>query len=110
MERLNDEPDPGVRSHQYRIQNRVFHDIIHRMASSRIMGNFSRKMWDLSDFLINTTGASQPFGPAVAERNEDHRQILQALEAGDPEAARDEMAKHILTTSVIIQSSRSTSS
>jgi DNA-binding GntR family transcriptional regulator len=110
MERLNEEPDLGTRSRQYRIQNRVFHDIIHRMASSRIMGNFSRKMWDLSDFLINTTGTPQPFGAALAERNEDHRQILQALEAGDAEAARNEMAKHILSTSVIIQSPRTTSS
>jgi hypothetical protein len=31
------------------------------------MTNMSRRMCDLSDFLINTTGAPQPFGSAVAE-------------------------------------------
>jgi DNA-binding GntR family transcriptional regulator len=98
METLGNELDAEARAHEYRIQNRHFHAIIHRMASSRIMADVSRRMWDLSDFLINAAGTPNPFGNALAERNEDHQRILQALEAGDAEAARDEMAHHILAS------------
>ena len=41
--------------------NRRFHHAIHDMAHSRIMGDTSRRMWDLSDFLINTSDVPQPF-------------------------------------------------
>lgn len=109
MDRLNSEPDPAIRARQYRIQNRNFHEIIHRMASSRVMTNMSRRMWDLSDFLINTTGAPQPFRSAVAERNEDHARIISALDAGDAESAKREMEKHILSTATIIQETRTAS-
>lgn len=106
MDRLNNEPDPTVRARQYRIQNRNFHEIIHRMAHSRVMSNMSRRMWDLSDFLINTTGAPQPFGSAIVERNEDHSRIIKALEAGDAATAKAEMERHILSTATIIQQAR----
>lgn len=106
MDRLNSEPDPAVRARQYRIQNRNFHEIIHRMAHSRVMSNMSRRMWDLSDFLINTTGAPQPFGSAIVERNEDHSRIIKALEAGDTATAKAEMEQHILSTATIIQQAR----
>lgn len=106
MDRLNSEPNTDVRARQYRIQNRNFHEIIHRMAHSRVMSNMSRRMWDLSDFLINTTGAPQPFGSAITERNEDHGRIIRALEAGDSETAKTEMEKHILSTATIIQATR----
>jgi DNA-binding GntR family transcriptional regulator len=106
MDRLNSEPDPATRAREYRIQNRNFHEIIHRMASSRVMSNMSRRMWDLSDFLINTTGAPQPFGSAIAERNEDHARIISALDAGDADAAKREMEQHILSTANIIQKAR----
>jgi DNA-binding GntR family transcriptional regulator len=109
MDRLNSEPDPDVRARQYRIQNRNFHEIIHRMAHSRVMSNMSRRMWDLSDFLINTTGAPQPFGSAIVERNEDHGRIISALEAGDSETAKAEMETHILSTATIIQQARTAS-
>jgi DNA-binding GntR family transcriptional regulator len=106
MERLNSEPDAAMRAHEYRVQNRNFHEIIHQMASSRVMTNMSRRMWDLSDFLINTTGAPQPFGATIAERNEDHGRIVTALEGGDAEAAKKEMEQHILSTAAILQQSR----
>jgi DNA-binding GntR family transcriptional regulator len=106
MDRLNNEPDPDVRARQYRVQNRNFHEIIHRMAHSRVMSNMSRRMWDLSDFLINTTGAPRPFGSAITERNEDHTRIIKALESGNSEAAKIEMEQHILSTATIIQKTR----
>ncbi|MET4538430.1 DNA-binding GntR family transcriptional regulator [Arthrobacter bambusae] len=106
MDRLNTEPDPDIRARQYRVQNRNFHEIIHRMAHSRVMSNMSRRMWDLSDFLINTTGAPHPVGSAIEERNEDHGRIVKALENGDAEAAKIEMENHILSTATMLQATR----
>lgn len=109
MDRLNTEPDPDVRASQYRVQNRNFHEIIHRMAHSKVMSNMSRRMWDLSDFLINTTGAPHPVGSSIVERNEDHTRIIKALEMGDAENAKAEMEKHILSTATMIQATRTQS-
>jgi len=102
MEILDSEPDADARAHEYRIQNRNFHAVIHHMASSRIMADTSRRMWDLSDFLINAAETPHPFGNALTERNHDHHQILLALEAGDAEMARDAMAQHILAAPKIM--------
>ena len=62
--------DPAERAHGYRVWNRRFHQAIHDMAHSRIMAETSRRMWDLSDFLINTTGcpAAAELGPGRAAR------------------------------------------
>lgn len=52
--RLRSNPDALERAHGYRVLNHDFHHAIHDMAHSRIMADTSRRMWDLSDFLINT--------------------------------------------------------
>ena len=71
--------------------NRRFHHAIHDMAHSRIMADTSRRMWDLSDFLINTSDVPQPFSAALDDRHADHERILAALHAGDQDdrARRD---------------------
>ena len=78
--------------------NRRFHEAIHLMAHSRIMAETTRRMWDLSDFLINTTGSPDPLSPALDERHEDHERIRAALHAGDQQTARAEMESHIVRT------------
>jgi DNA-binding GntR family transcriptional regulator len=90
------------RAHGYRVLNRRFHHAIHDMAHSRIMGDTSRRMWDLSDFLINTSDVPQPFSAALDDRHADHKRILAALHAGDQETARAEMEKHIVGTVDVI--------
>ena len=72
------------------------------MAHSRIMAETSRRMWDLSDFLINTTGASNPLSAALDERHNDHERIRAALHDGDQEQARSEMESHIVRTVEVI--------
>jgi DNA-binding FadR family transcriptional regulator len=52
-------------------------------------------MWDLSDFLINTTDLSLPMDEPLAERQADHQRIRDALADGDGAAARREMAEHL---------------
>ena len=64
IDSLRAEPDPDVRSHGYRVWNRRFHHVIGAMAQSRVMTETSQRMWDLSDFLINTTGVPQCSEPA----------------------------------------------
>ena len=90
------------RSHGYRVWNRRFHEVIHEMAHSRIMAETSRRMWDLSDFLINTTGVPQPLSSALDERHADHEGIRAALHAGDQATARAEMERHIVGTVTVI--------
>jgi DNA-binding FadR family transcriptional regulator len=99
---LRGETDPAARSHGYRVWNRRFHEAIHEMAHSRIMAETSRRMWDLSDFLINTTGVPQPLSSALDERHADHEAIRAALHDQDQVAARAEMERHIVGTVAVI--------
>ncbi|WP_214369692.1 GntR family transcriptional regulator [Pseudonocardia sp. H11422] len=99
---LRAEKDSEVRARGYRIWNRRFHEAIHLMAHSRVMADTSRKMWDLSDFLINTTGVPQPLSSALDERHDDHERIRDALHAGDQALARAEMERHIVGTVAVI--------
>jgi len=94
---LRDEPDPVVRTHRYRLLNREFHGVIHEMAQSRITAETSRRMWDLSDFFINTAGLA-PMNEPLDDRQADHDRLRDALAAGDGAAARREMEQHIAAT------------
>jgi DNA-binding GntR family transcriptional regulator len=103
---LTDEHDVGARAHGYRVLNRAFHGVIHRMARSNLVEEMSLRMWDLSDFLINTAGVPQPLASALDARHADHASILQALIDGDSALARSEMERHILGTVQIIGDER----
>ena len=103
IDALRAEPDAAVRSRGYRLWNRRFHHAIGAMAQSRVMTETSRRMWDLSDFLINTAGVPQPLSSALDHRHADHERIRAALHAGDHAAAREEMERHIVTTAAVIQ-------
>lgn len=95
--------DMAVRAHGYRVRNREFHAVIHRMAHSRIMAETSQRMWDLSDFLINTTGNDSPLASALVERQHDHREITDAIRSGDEASARKAMEDHIVGTVEVIR-------
>ncbi|MGI5219140.1 GntR family transcriptional regulator [Nocardia sp. CA-290969] len=95
--------DPDVRARGYRVHNREFHAMIHAMAHSRIMAETSQRMWDLSDFLINTTGIPNPLASALPERQHDHREIIEALRNRDGAAARSAMERHIVGTIAVIR-------
>jgi DNA-binding GntR family transcriptional regulator len=104
---LRGDTDPGARARGYRIWNRRFHETIHAMAQSKIMADTSSRMWDLSDFLINTTGVPQPLSSALDERHDDHEAIREALHAGDPTRARALMEHHIVGTVAVIHAETS---
>ena len=100
---LIESADPHTRAHGYRLHNREFHAMIHTMAQSRIMAETSHRMWDMSDFLINTAGIANPLAEAVSERQHDHHLILDALAERDTAAARRAMEEHITGTIRIIR-------
>lgn len=102
IDQLRSDGDPAVRARGYRQWNRRFHEAIHGMAHSRVMAQTSSRMWDLSDFLINTTGSPNPLSSALDERHDDHERIRTALHAGDRETARHEMEHHIVRTVDVI--------
>ena len=62
IRQLIDEPDPAARSHGYLILNRRFHGIIQDMAHSAVVAEISRRMWDMSDLLINTSWGTATTG------------------------------------------------
>lgn len=98
IENLRTETDPSQRARQYRIANRQFHGVIHAMAGSEIMVDVAQRMWDMSDFLINTSGVPVPLSDSLDERHSDHKLILDALLKRDGAAARERMQAHILGT------------
>ena len=100
---LGSHPDEQVRARGYRELNREFHEQIHHMAGSRIITTTSRRMWDLSDFLINTHGLPRPLANHIPERQEDHDKIRDALAAGDADTAKSEMEQHILETTSLFE-------
>jgi DNA-binding GntR family transcriptional regulator len=92
---LVDEEDLTERAHSYRIRNREFHAQIHAMADSAIIADLSRRMWNLSDFLINTAELTHSLH-SIARRHLDHQSVQRALEAKDGELARRTMEEHIM--------------
>jgi DNA-binding GntR family transcriptional regulator len=92
---LVDEEDLTERAHSYRIRNREFHAQIHAMADSAIIADLSRRMWNLSDFLINTAELTHSLH-SIARRHLDHQSVQRALEAKDGELARRTMEDHIM--------------
>lgn len=97
-QRLSEEDSVEVRARRYRESNRRFHSRIHEMAASRVIDSLSRRMWDLSDYLVNTVAWTGGFAEHTAERHGDHERIVEAFEARDVERARQEMSQHILHT------------
>lgn len=108
VDRLLGSADPAARARGYRVHNREFHAVIHDMAHSRIMQETSQRMWDLSDFLINTTGVANPLSSALAARQCEHEAIADALADGNAQRARKAMVRHIIGTIAIIDGERST--
>ena len=94
--------DEHTVSSAYRRENRDFHSAVHRIVASRIMAESSRRLWDLSDFLINTTGRPLPLSYVASERHSEHAAIVDAIRLGDAEAARSIMEQHIRSTPALI--------
>jgi DNA-binding GntR family transcriptional regulator len=102
FERLPEIVDDSLRSRRYFELNRKFHRQIHEMSGSRTMSAISRRMWDMSDFLINTTGVPHPMATATAGRHAEHEVIRAALENGDSSTAKQAMEHHMLSTVELI--------
>ncbi|SFF54631.1 GntR family transcriptional regulator [Blastococcus tunisiensis] len=103
IDALRDDPDEARRGHEYRTLNRTFHSVIHDMTRSDIVRDMSLRMWDLSDFLINTAGLPAPMGSALERRHCEHQQIYDALVAGDVAAARSRTEQHVLNNVDLIR-------
>lgn len=98
IDELEKSPDTEARSRGYRFLNREFHLAIHQMAHSRVLADLSERMWDLSDFFINTLGGAGPLSAAVADRNHDHDVIRDAIRSRNSAVARVAMQSHIVET------------
>jgi DNA-binding GntR family transcriptional regulator len=95
---LGELDDPEERSREYRVLNRNYHLAIHRMSHSRVMADLSKRMWDLSDFLVTTVGGVQQLSDSIQDRNHDHAVIATAIRSQNPDVARAAMESHIVGT------------
>jgi DNA-binding GntR family transcriptional regulator len=89
------ETDPVLRAKTFRRNYRGFHGIVHEMAHTPFVADTISKMWDFSDFLINTALPTQLSGAFIGERHHDHDVIRDAIEASDAEAAQAAAEEHI---------------
>jgi DNA-binding GntR family transcriptional regulator len=101
--RIAADADPDIRARRYRRLNRHFHGVVHDMAHSPIVTELSRRLWDLSDLLINTSAGRPAVATAVAARHADHDAVIATLGLRDPAAARAAMQKHILDAVAVMQ-------
>lgn len=97
---LEEFDEPEQRAREYRLRNREYHLVIHRMSHSRVMADLSERMWDLSDFLIITIGGVQQLSDSLHDRNHDHDVIRTAIRSQNPMVARAAMESHIIATPV----------
>jgi DNA-binding GntR family transcriptional regulator len=95
---LGELDDAEERSREYRVLNRNYHLAIHRMSHSRVMADLSKRMWDLSDFLVTTVGGVQQLSDSIQDRNHDHAVIATAIRSQNPDVARAAMESHIVGT------------
>lgn len=105
IEDLETSEDPESRSKGYRFLNRELHLVIHRMSHSRVMADLSERMWDLSDFFINSIGGPRPLSNSLHDRNHDHDVIRTAIKSRNADIARVAMESHIVSTVAIFEAS-----
>lgn len=103
IEDLEVSSDPQERSTGYRFLNRELHLVVHRMSHSRVMADLSERMWDLSDFFINTIGGPRPLSDSLHDRNHDHDVIRTAIRSRNADIARVAMESHIVSTVAIFE-------
>jgi DNA-binding GntR family transcriptional regulator len=89
-------PDDGERIRGYRTLNRDFHGTILRMTHSGLLERTSRRLWDISDLLINTASFPHALSVELPNRYEEHKLIIDAISQRDEDAARKTMRDHIL--------------
>lgn len=106
ISRISTKATAAERAHEYRMLNRRFHSAILDMADSAFASGASRRMWDMSDLLINTVDASRSLSSEITERYEDHVAIIAAIRDRDENQARQLMRDHILRNISMLQPSR----
>ena len=62
------------------------------------MAELSERMWDMSDFFINTIGGAEHLSEALTDRNHDHDVIRSSIRSRSAEVARVAMQSHIVET------------
>ena len=95
--------DDNEQAYAYRTLNRQFHSSIHAMCVTPVVERFGSAMYDQADFFINGSASLSPFAGTVESRHQEHGRILEALEAGDAEAARSAASDHIAGTVALIE-------
>jgi DNA-binding GntR family transcriptional regulator len=95
---LADESDLSLREGRRQASlefNRRFHQTIDTLADSPVGADVLDELWDR---IIVATGRSIVAADRAAVVDAEHRAVLSAIKAGDPELARETAADHVLAT------------
>jgi DNA-binding GntR family transcriptional regulator len=89
--------DAAEMARSFRSLDRSLHEIVHRMARSQSVANVAAGMWDRCDFYL-ASAANGDFDAVrrIRESIGEHAAVIAAITAGDAEAAREHMEKHVL--------------
>lgn len=99
---LHESDDERLRARRFRLSNRRFHAVIHEMAGSDMTASFSRRMWDVSDLIINTFTSRRVLSESLEQREQEHSRIVDALREGDVQAVRQEVEEHVIETARLL--------
>ncbi len=84
--------EDGDATETYRLLNREFHGLIHEMANSPLLVERQGNIFTMSDFfIVQTVG----FIPHLRNAAEEHEEMIDAIAAKDPAAARLAAERHI---------------
>lgn len=83
-------------SHRYRLHNREFHTLVFGMARSKPGEFIAHKMFDLMDLVTISKRLMPELSSTMSQAVAEHRQIAEAITAGDVSGAADVARAHVL--------------
>jgi len=83
------------RAERYRALNARLHHEIRRMARSRLLRQIADGFWDRADFYVTSLLGVDVFAERLAVAHAEHESIIAAIERGDADTARSQMASHV---------------
>ncbi len=86
--------DPARQGREFFRLNREFHGLIHEMARSSYVATHAGSMWDRCDFYLASADAHIQ-GERIAESEQEHEAIVNAIAEGQVKRAGALMVEHI---------------
>ncbi len=95
-ESLDTMSDPALSSEQFHDADAAFHVALAEASGNQMLSDFTQAVRGaVRQQMVEASAAVEDWGGVVTELNAGHRQILEAVEAGDEDAAEQAVVRHI---------------